>query len=106
MNDELLITPPEFLASEKTLSPAIADAADSDRRLGVSDLESASLLLSHAVLYLSSEQRAGRCTSVRGNRMAITILCDCAEALAALERRESARVALDSWLAGARLSQS
>jgi hypothetical protein len=74
----------------------------SERRSGVSDLERASAALAHAVQYLSSEQRAGRCTSVRGNRHAITILCERAEGLTKVEQREPAREAMNAWLAGAR----
>ena len=73
-----------------------------ERRQGVSDLEFASVALSHAVRYLISEQRAGRCINVRGSRQAVTILCECAESLIEVERREPAREALTEWLASAR----
>jgi len=94
MNDELLASAPSN--GETSSAP--------ERRHGISDLERASLLLSHAVQYLSLEQRAGRCTSVRSNRQAITTLCECAETLTELEHREYARETLADWLADARQS--
>lgn len=80
-------------------SPAYVGAgqdviAEPDRRQGVSDLERACQMLAHAVQYLTSEQRAGRCTSVRSNRQAVALLCDSAAELEQFERREPARTAL------------
>lgn len=103
MNDR--IAPAELPAFDMVHILANANAMTEkspERRKGISDLEFASTLLSRAVQYLSTEQRAGRCTSVRANRQAITVLCDCAEGLAIAEQREPARRALYGWLDRAR----
>jgi hypothetical protein len=69
-----------------------------DRRRGTSDPELASMTLMHAVRYLVAEQRAGNCTSVRANRQAVNILCDSANEIVEVERREPTRNKLRSWL--------
>lgn len=75
-----------------------------ERRSGTSELEQASHALVRAIQYLTYEQRAGKVTSVRANRKAITILCGCVEQIAHVERREPAKLSLLSWLGSLRVN--
>jgi hypothetical protein len=62
-----------------------------ERRQGMSTLELGSIMLSHAIQYLVSEQFAGRRPSVQANREAIAILSRTRLGLGLMERREPAR---------------
>ena len=73
-----------------------------ERRCGISDMELAAAMLSHAVAYLIEEQRAGRRLPLQANREAIRLLCQAGDAVACGERREPARQLIAAWLSKAR----
>ncbi len=77
-----------------------------DRRRGVSELETASQILAHAVNYLVSEQLAGTRSPVESNREAIALLCAAGRELALEERRRPARRSIAAWLRGAALTRA
>ena len=69
-----------------------------ERRCGVSDLELAAAMLAHAVSYLIGEQLVGRRFPPQANREAVQILCQAAEAVESIERREPARRLIAAWI--------
>lgn len=73
-----------------------------ERRCGISDIELAAAMLSHAVAYLINEQLAGRRSPIQANRDAIQILCQAGEALALTERREPGRRFIAEWISKSR----
>lgn len=68
-----------------------------DRRSGLSDVEIASLMLLHAISYLTKEQLKGN-RPVLANRDAMKILCAAGQAMAVTERRRPLRLSMLGWL--------
>jgi hypothetical protein len=62
-----------------------------ERRQGISTLEQGSIMLSHAVQYLVSEQFAGRRLGLQANREAIMILSRARIEVGVVEQRDPAR---------------
>lgn len=69
-----------------------------DRRAGTSDLELAAEALQHAISYLVTEQFERRRPPDRANAEAIVLLCQALDGIARVDRRESGRRSIASWL--------
>ena len=69
-----------------------------ERRCGISDMELAAIMLSHAISYLVENQRAHRHPSLQASREAIQFLCQGAKEIHRSERRAPARHSIEAWL--------